>query len=431
VTSTVNRLGSVLAEVIVEVPKDEVSAALERAYSQLAKHAVVRGFRKGKVPRAMLVRLYGPAVLAEVRGDLMASHLVKALEENGLEPVASPSVDAAELVADAPYSFKARVELRPRLEQIAWDDIEVGRHRVVVDAKDVDQEIERLRSAAAEVFEIEEPRPAAVGDQVRIEMKRWMDGEWKDAPWPAQDVVPGEGRMIKAIEDAVVGLSVGEEKVVDMGSPADLDKDRVRYMVRVAAVKGRRLPTVDDELAKDVSDFGTLAELRADIEKRILEVLRRREEERFKGELMAALLAKNPMELPAGLVERQSNAMQMRLQGALASMGGDGPDEAAQKGFVERADKTAREMMHHHFFVAEVARHAGLEVGDADVEAELVRLSEERSQPLPKIRAEFKEEGRLDELRFSLLENKVFDFGASKVKIVEKDPPGPIEGEGK
>ncbi|MDD5308400.1 MAG: trigger factor [Deltaproteobacteria bacterium] len=430
-TSTVNRLGSVLAEVSVEVSKDEVKGAVERAYSQLARHAVVRGFRKGKVPRAILVRLYGPAVLAEVRGDLTASHLVKALEEHGLEPVASPSVDAADLVADAPYVFKARVELRPRLEQIAWDDVEVARHRVAVDPKDVDQETERLRSAAAEVFELESPRPAAVGDQVRIEMKRWMDGEWKDAPWPAQEIVPGEGRMIKAIEDAVVGLSVGEEKVVDMGSSTELDKDRVRYMVRVTGVKGRRLPPLDDELAKDVSEFGTLSELRADIERHILDVVKKREEERFRGELMAALLAKNPMDLPQGLVERQSTAMQMRLQGALAAMGGDGPDETAQKGFAERADKTAREMMHHHFFVAEVARHAGLEVKDAEVDAELVRMAEERSQPLPKIRAEFKEEGRLDELRFSLLEGKVFDFAASKVKIVGKDPPGPSEGEGK
>jgi len=421
--SKITHVTPTIVEIEIDIPADRVARGADRIYADLARKSRVRGFRKGKAPRAVLKRLYGSAVLAELTGSIVGDALTEAIGEHDLDIVSEPSIaDLPDLEDGAAYSFKARVEVRPRLESIDTEGVEIARHRIEVTEEQVDEEIAGLRSSMATIEDLEEPRPARSGDLVRLEMKRWVDGAWEEPPLPPRDVALEQGEVSDQIMEKVVGASEGDEVVLDFGKPSE-SEERSRVLARVLSVKERRLPDLDDELAKDIGDFETLDELRADVRTRMEEAASRREDDRIKHEIFAALREKNQMDLPESLVERQADEIRARLGGML----GEAPDgeegAAALQKLAEGAKETAREVVHQHFLLLEIARHNELEVKDEEVDAELERMAESTGLPLPKIRAELGSGPRLEELKTRLLETKVLNIVKPGVKITEIDPP--------
>lgn len=428
VTSTVKRTSPVVVELSVEVPEGDVKQALDKAYNQLRREARISGFRKGKAPRAVLKRMFGSAIRTEVRGELVSRKLIEALKEHELEPIAEPNIEAGDLEEGGPYSFSAVLEVRPRLEAVDIDEIEVESYKIAVADDEVAAGVERLRSNQAEVIDLDEPRPAAEGDLVKFTLKQWASGEWHDAPWPEQEAVLGEGRLPPRIEEALQGITVGEEKVVDFGSDTEMEESRSRFMLTVASIHERRLPDLDDEFAKDLGDFETMDDLREDVQRQIREAKEEEEQSRLRQAVFKALREKNPIELPPTLLQNQTMAMKMRLSGSMAALGDGALDEEKQKEILDGAEETAKETLHHHLLLTELARLEGLEISEADLEEELVSLAERRGIPLPKLKADLDSGERREELRANLLERKVFDLVRERVKIVEVDPPEPEAG---
>jgi trigger factor len=390
-TSSLKTISPVVTELTIEVSKEQVAKAVDQAFAKLGRTASIRGFRKGKAPRSILRRMFGDGVLAEVRGDLVGSHLQGALREHDLTPLSQPEVDAGFLDESKAFTFTVKFENRPKLEAINYSDIELERYRIDVKKNDVEQEVERLRSSLAEVVDLEEQRPAAKGDFVKIRLKKWVEGEWKDAAWPEQEVVLGEGRIDSKIDDAVVGMNVNDEKVVDFGSESDLDDERIRYMVILVSVRGRRLPEVDDELAKDLGDYDSLDALRKSIEERIRKYGERTEDRRVRN-----------------------------------------PGEKEEEEMLKRARSAADEIVHQHLLVLECARIENIEVKEDEIDDALAEIAEENGFPLPMVRAEYAKQGRREELKHQLLEKKIFNLALQRVKIAEVDPPAaaPVETEG-
>jgi trigger factor len=431
-TSSLKTISPVVTELTIEVSKEQVAKAVDQAFAKLGRTASIRGFRKGKAPRSILRRMFGDGVLAEVRGDLVGSHLQGALREHDLTPLSQPEVDAGFLDESKAFTFTVKFENRPKLEAINYSDIELERYRIDVKKNDVEQEVERLRSSLAEVVDLEEQRPAAKGDFVKIRLKKWVEGEWKDAAWPEQEVVLGEGRIDSKIDDAVVGMNVNDEKVVDFGSESDLDDERIRYMVILVSVRGRRLPEVDDELAKDLGDYDSLDALRKSIEERIRKYGERTEDRRVRNAFFEALRKKNEMELPPSLVEQQTEALELRVKSSLAMLGDKSPGEKEEEEMLKRARSAADEIVHQHLLVLECARIENIEVKEDEIDDALAEIAEENGFPLPMVRAEYAKQGRREELKHQLLEKKIFNLALQRVKIAEVDPPAaaPVETEG-
>lgn len=425
--STITNLSSVLVEVNVGVSKQEVADAMNKAYSQLGRTARIRGFRKGKAPRAVLQRMFGDAVRGEVRGELVGDHLQKAIEEHKLEPLSQPEVDAAEILENEQFDFKVKFEVRPHLEAITYDGIELEKYKISVSPENLDAEIERLRSSVAEIVDLEAPRPAGKGDLVTISVKRWVDGKWEEAGTKDQKVTLGEKRIESEIETALTGANVGDEKVVDLGSDTEMEEDRPRYMVTVVAIQGRKLPELDDEFARDMGDYEDLAALRKGLEERMLKYAEESEEQRLKHKLFDSLREKNEMDLPQSLVERQAMALTMRIQSSLAMIPQGGPGDKEREEIISRAGSAAREMVHQHLLVLECAQKWELEVSEEEIDTHLEELARENGLPLPMVKAEYGKEGRREDLKGQLIEKKVFDFLCSKVKITEVDPPDESE----
>ena len=417
--STMKRINPAVVEFAIEVPTQEIDKHINKAYSRLSREAKVRGFRRGKVPRAVLKRMFGPAMLSELLSEIVSRFFIESLEEHGVEPISEPEIDAGELTEGQPFNYTVKVETSPHLEEINLDGIEIRRNPVTVSREMIDKELERLRSALATTVELDEPRPAQEGDLVTLEMKRWVDDGWKDAGMPPQELVLVEGAVPSEILAAVPGMNVDEEKEIEFGDTPE-GEDPVRFLGRLVSVRLRKLPDIDDEFAKDLGDFDTLAKLEEDIEKRTGESLEKNEEDRLRHELFDALRDKNEMVLPPTIVDKQTQLMKAQFAGMLGRSGDDADDESSAK-IDEGTGEAARNMVHQHFLLREIARQHDLEVGEKDVEAELKRMSERTGIPVPKLKAELADSQRMSEVMTSLLERKVFDFVAPKVKIVDAE----------
>ncbi len=431
-TSSAKNLSPVLAELTVEVPKEDVQKAFAQAYAKLGRTAKISGFRKGKVPRSVLRRMFGEAVQGEVRIELVNMHLLKAFEEHKIEPVSQPEMDPKELVEDEPFGFTVKFEVRQKLEKLVFDDIEIERHRTSTSTEEIDAECERLRSAMAALVELEEPRPAIDGDLAKIILKRWVDGDWQEGSWSNQEIVIGEKRIEKEVEEALIGMNIDEEKTVDLGSDKEMEEERVRYLVKLEGLRGRKLPELDDEFAKDMGDFETLDALTKDIESRLQKIKEQAEEKRLSGVLFEKVREKNPMEFPPSLLDRQKQALAMRIESSLAMLGDKGPEEKERDKLFERAEPAAREMIHQQMLVLEVSRLEDIKVEDDEIDKGISEFALEQGLPEPMVRAEYAKEGRREELSHQLLEKKIFDFMLPKVKIKDIDPPlKPKDEEGK
>jgi trigger factor len=429
-SSIIKKLSPVEVEIGITVPAESVGAAIEGTLSRLGREAQIRGFRKGKAPRSVVKRMYGKAVLGELRAELVSEHYVAALAEHGLDPVADPElVDAGEVEEGKPFTCSLKVEVGPRLESLNVDGIELARHKSAPSPAEIDEELRRLQSAMAKTTPLAVQRPAAVGDAVRLEIRRWRDGAWQEPPLPPQELVLTEDAMRPELYAALPGLEVGAEREVVFQAD-EPGAEPAKFLCKVLEIKGRALPELDDELAKDVGDFETLAALRDDIAKKHAAALEREEEKRQRHELFDKLREKNPLELPPRVLAQQAEMMTTQLLGMMGrGSGEEGLAADAAEKLGESAKTAAQEIVHQHFLIREIARLNKLEITDEDVEAELVQMAAATGLPLPQIKARMAQGSRLSELKVGLMERKVFDFVRPKVKIVDIDSPAVRAGD--
>ncbi len=427
--STVKNISPVLVELDIEVTTEEIQNSLNKAYTQLSREAKVKGFRKGKVPRAVLKRMFGKAVLSDLKGDVISQAFFDALKEHELNPIGEPDVDAeGEISEGEPFKFKIKVETSPRVDEIIYEGIELDRYKVKVEESQIDEELDRLRSAMATAIDLDTPRPAAIGDMIKLDMRKWADGDWKDAAMPSQNLVLEEGAVPPEIMENITGLNIDDEKEIEFGTPAEGEEPN-KFLCKVLAVQERKLPELDDEFAKDLGDFDTLTQLREDIEKRISDSLEHSERDRLKHGLFEALREKNPMEMPERLLQQQAQMMKMQFAGM---MGGapDGADSEAMAKLDESTEKAARDIVHQHFLIEEIARHNDLSITDDDLEAELNDMAAKSGLPVPKLKAELAKSNKLGEIKTTIIERKVFDFVLPQVKITDTDPPKADKADG-
>lgn len=416
-TSIYKEVSPVLTEIQIEVPTEDLAKAVEKAYSELGRNARVPGFRKGKAPRSVLRRLYGQAVLADVAQDIVQSHAEKAYEEHDAWPLSRPEVDLEPLNEEVPFKFSLKFERRPKVESVSFDGIEITRRTTKIDPADLDKELERLRSAMADVEDLETPRAADKGDMATLKLSSKEGEDWKVIA-ERRDYIVGSGDTVNEIEEAMPGMSPGDVKDVEIAGDEGSPGRTLR--IELLELRARKLPELDDELAKDLGDFATLAELRADIEKRMLERSGEEEERRQKAELFDGLREKNPVELPPSLVKQQAYSLQLGFARTMMAFGMEAPEDDKYQDLAQRAEKTANEMVHQSLLLYEIARIHNIEVTSEDLEESMKKEAESRGMPLPMLKAEYsKDEKRAADKAHLLLEKKVFDFVAAKVKITD------------
>jgi trigger factor len=414
----VEKLSPVLMELKIEVPADTVTTEVEAAYNNLKRSARVRGFRKGKAPRKVLVQIYGSSVKRDVAQRLMDNSLQQALKDKSVQPLTRPSVEPSELKTKAAFSFKARFEVRPEIEKVDWEGIEATKKNVEVTDELVDAEIEKLRGQHA-TEEPVEGRAAKEGDLADLTLTFDVDG--KPESEEANGVDVGAGRLLAFLDEAIPGMKAGDKKDVAGAFPGNHNLERLRgvetaFGIELRELKQRVLPEVDDEFAKDC-DHESLEAMKAALTEEVKTRLEQGAEEELAKQLVARLCEKNPIPVPPSLVQQQAQMTKRELQ-MLAQMTGQSLDDPAMQ---ERMKMDAEVKVRAGLLMAEIAMLKEVKVTDEDLEKGYEELAAQTGKNVARIKAEYREKAKRDMLVGMILEDKVLDLieGAAKVTPAE------------
>jgi trigger factor len=400
----------------VDVPQADLKHAVEHATHDLAESVKVPGFRKGKVPAQVLeARIGRERIFSEAVESHIGGWFLNAAASTRIRPVAAPEYDY-DLPSsdDDDFQFKATVAVQPKPEPPDWTELEVPYAEPEVPEELLDQELDALRESVAQLTPVEN-RAARTGDVLVIDALD-ENGEGQ------RDLVVelGSGGLVEEIERALTGASQGETKEVEL---ANADGSSTKAKVEVKEIKEKVLPPLDDELARAASEFDTLEELRADIERRMREVLEEDAETRFRAAAVDALVAASDVQVGGPLVEARTRELLNGLGRSLESRGisaetyfqlsGQTAEELVQRMGQEAALSVARELV-----LEAVADKLGLEVSDAEID-ELIREQAELAgdDPDDAVRKVF-ESGRQEVLRSDLRLRKALDRVAAEAKRV-------------
>ncbi len=411
----VEKLSPVEKKVTVEIEPAEVAKEIDRAYASLGRRVKLRGFRPGKAPRTVLERNFKDQVEADVVERLVQKSFEEATREQKLEAVAAPRVQVGEggVGADRPFSYTARVEVKPAITPRDYRGIPVTRKPVEVTDASVDAEIERLRQSFAEMVEVEGRDVAATGDWAVIDYDATVDGKPFDGGSSKGAVVQvKEGNFFAGEMALLAGRTVGESLETDQAFPADfrdpaLAGKTAHFAMTLRSLRNQRVPALDDAFAKEVGIEGveTLPALRdrvrADVEKRE----RRRVEAEERDALVKGALDRNEFEVPQALVERTIDAMVESTAQRLARQGVDIRQLDLDLGRI-RGDMREQALLtvKAALLLEAIAEAEKVEVGDADEQAEIQRRAEEMG--VPPSRLQPKGEAR-QALRQRIREDKV------------------------
>jgi trigger factor len=419
VQAQVEELPENRVKLTVQVPSHDVHHAVEHAASDLAESVKIPGFRKGKVPRQVLVQKIGrERLMAEAVDSHISGWFWNAAAQTRVRPVEQPEYDF-ELPDkdDQDWEFTATVAVQAKPELVDWKTLEVGAFEPEVPEDLVQQELEALRATIAELVPAE-GRPVAPDDTVVVDLESTAGESRRDYV-----VELGRGTVVEEIEQGLPGLSAGESKEIEF-ELGDETKQTVTVVVK--EIKERVLPPVDDELARAASEFETLAELRADIESRLRDQISEEVEARFRADVVDELVKASKVDASGPLVEarvrellrglaRQVEARGVQLETYLA-MTGQSPDDLLARLRDEANRSVARELA-----LEAAADRLELVVTDEEIEA-LVReqaeaLGDDPEDQLQRLR----ESGRIETLRDDVRMRNALDRIAAEVKRIPRE----------
>jgi trigger factor len=268
IQATATQETSILQKVEVEVAASRVDEAFEKAYKDLAKTSQLKGFRRGKAPRSVLTRIYGPQVAEQLEQTLIQETIADAMETAEVEAVAPPAVDSSPPTPGAAFTYIAHVEVRPAIELPELDGLPGKRPAAEVTEEEIDRELENLRERNAPVVEEPEGTRAENGHILSVDFVGKVGGEvFEGGTGRDVEIELGAGRFIPGFEEQLVGARADDDVEVDITFPAEYQVEELagkeaHFAVHVAEVKKRQLPELDDEFAKDLGDFETLTGLR-------------------------------------------------------------------------------------------------------------------------------------------------------------------------
>ena len=384
------------AKVVVEIDKPEFEQALNKAYAKCRKDIMLPGFRKGKAPRKMVESMYGATVFYEdAVNEIFPEIYTTAIVDQQLKAVGSPSVSNMDTPDEGGVVLTIETELYPEVTLGQYKGIEVPKREVKVEDSEVDAELSRMAERNARIETVD--RAAQMGDTVVIDFEGFEGGKpFQGGKAEDYSLTLGSGSFIPGFEEALVGAIAGEERDVNVTFPENYAKELAGkpavFKCKVHEVKESIKPELDDEFAKDVSEFDTLDALKNDIRERFTKSREEQNERAFESSAVQLAAANMTCNVPACMIDEQVDhqieqfAYQLQSQGMKMEdytkmIGGD--LSSLRQSMRPMAEQTVRS----DILLSEIARAENLEVTDEEVEKELKKLAEQYQMELDKVKA--------------------------------------------
>ncbi|HVZ36139.1 MAG TPA: trigger factor [Polyangiaceae bacterium] len=421
--TSANQLSPVLLELNIEVDAERVQAELEKAYQQLARQATVRGFRRGKAPRTVLRHMFGARVAADVAQRLVDETYPQAVDAQKVQAVSRPAIESNAVNENEPFTYKARVEILPKIDNVTYTGLQVKRASVAVSEEKIEEQLKEIQRANSVLEPAPESHVAAAGDVVTVDLAVSVDGRvLTDSKAENVDLELGQSSVMPEIENALLGKRPPYEAQVEVDVPVNHQHPELRgrravFTVVVRDLKTRVLPAIDDEFAKDLGDFEDLAALKKSISEDLTKRLEEAADNGVAQQLVTELVRLNPIEVPPSLVQQQLRVTEQEVLRQAREQGrGTQVTPELRRTLLQDSEIKVRAGL----LMAEIAKAKGLQIGADDIEEGLKGLAEQTGKNLAKLRAEYSNQQKREMLVGMILENKVLDIIEEAAQIEQQ-----------
>lgn len=393
----VENLEKNMAKLTIEVAVEEVEKAIEGAYQKQKKNISMQGFRKGKVPRAMVEKMHGVEVFYEDAANLLIQQeYPKAMDESGLDIVSQPTIDVEQLEKGKTFIFTAEVALKPEVELGAYKGVTVTKVDTSVKAAEVNAEIEKQREANARTVSVEE-RGIKKDDIAIIDFDGSIDGTpFEGGKAENHELVIGSHSFIDTFEDQLIGKKVGDDIEVNVSFPedyhaAELAGKPALFKVKIHEIKMKELPKLDDEFAQDISEFDSLKEYKADLKKKMVEEKERAAKGAYEDEAIRVIIEDSKMEIPEPMLKLQCEQMVEGMSQQMAQQGLS-MDQYFQftgtsmEQLMEQVQPEATNRIKASLVLEAIAAKEKFEISEDKIDAELAKMAEMYHMEVEKIK---------------------------------------------
>lgn len=394
----------------IEVDAEKVDASLDRAFKKIVRTVNVPGFRKGRVPRQIFEARFGVESLYKDALDIIVPDAyTEAVKEADIEPIAQPEIDFEDFSKGSPFTFTAKVQVKPEVTLGEYKGIEVPEVDASVSTEEIDEELNTVRERQAELIVVEDG-PAEDGDTVVIDFEGFTDGEpFEGGKGENHSLELGSGSFIPGFEEQVVGMNVGDSKDIELTFPEEYHSEELAgkdavFKVTVHEIKRKSLPELDDEFAMDVSEYETLEEYKESIAKEIADRKEHEHMHRIEAIVVQQASENAQVDIPEAMIETELSQMlsefenRLRMQGMNLEMyyQFSNQDESALK---EQMREDAVQRVRNNLVLEAISKAENITASDEDVEQEFERLAEMYRQTPEEIRKIITDNDNLDGLK--------------------------------
>ena len=422
----VENLEKNMVKLTIEVPAEELEKAIDAAYKKQKNQISIPGFRKGKVPRAMVEKMYGVEVFYEdAANTLMQQNYPSAVEESGVDIVSRPSIDDVQIEKGKPFIYTAEVAVRPEVTLGKYMGVTVTKIDTSVSDDEVAEALEQQRNNNARTISVTD-RPVAVGDTAVIDFEGFVDGvAFEGGKGENHPLEIGSHTFIDNFEDQLVGKNAGDEVEVNVTFPeqyqaADLAGKPATFKVKINEIKAKELPELDDEFAQDVSEFDTLAEYKESLKKNLEEKKENEAKRTKEDEAVQKIIDKSKMDIPEAMIDTQCETMIEEFAQRIAQSGLS-MDQYLQfsgltvDGLKEQVRPEALSRIQASLVLEQIAKDENIEVSDDDVNAEIEKMAASYGMEADKLK-EYMGDAEKESMKKDLAINKAVELVMSNVK---------------
>lgn len=413
----------------IEIGEDEFEKAIQRAYLKNRNRFSVPGFRKGKVPRKIIEMNYGEGIFyEEALNSLLPEAYDKAVVDLGLEPVDTPEVDIEQLEKDKPVIVKVEVTIKPEVKLGDYKGIEVEKVEYNVTDEDVDKELKTIQEMNGRIIDAGD-RETKEGDILTIDFEGYVDGEKFEGGSAENQVLEiGSNRFIPGFEEQLIGKKKGEEVEVKVTFPEDYFEESLKgkealFKVTIHEIKEKELPALDDEFAKDVSEFDTLEEYKESIRERLEKEAKNKEELEMENRIIDKVVELAEMDIPEVMIDRQVENEIAEFDYRLRMQGLDinqylSLTNTNIEDFKEQVRPVAEKKVKADLVLDAIAKAENIEVTEEDIDKELERLAKEYNQEDVDKFKENMRKGDLEYLKAGIIRDKTIELLVENATII-------------
>lgn len=422
----VEKLEKNMAKLTIEATAEEFEAAMQKAYLKNKNKINIQGFRKGKAPRVMIEKMYGPAIFYEdAANEIIPEAYSKAAEESGLEIVSRPEIDVTQIEKGKAFIFTATVAVKPEVTLGEYKGLEYTADPVEVTEEDVAAELKKVQEQNSRTVTVED-RAVENGDIVVIDYEGFVDGTpFEGGKAENHELVIGSHSFIDTFEDQLVGKNIGDDVEVNVTFPEEYHAKELAgkpalFKVSVKGIKVKELPALDDEFASDVSDFDTMEEYKEDVKKKLLEKKENEAKTAKENALVEKAIEGAQMDIPDAMIETQARQMvddfaqRMRMQGLTIQqyMQYTGMDIAKM---VDQMKPQAEKRIKTRLVLEKIAETENVEVTEEDINNELEKMASMYKMEVDKLK-EYMGDAEKESIKKDLAVQKAVDLLVASAK---------------